>query len=196
MPNALVPTLDYRRPEGLWEVGRRWAAWMRAQRHRIVLRRPRPQRRVQLRSVPRRPSDSRRRLRQTERVPRLLRQRAARPRRGGTSCHAAPAGDQRPHRPVRPAASATIPSWDVVGTADHVNPLADQLAMAHNAGATSPRSTPPPLDDRRPRRCQERHRASSQPHPLTPRRTANAGAPRAHVRLRSAGRCQPPAACA
>jgi len=37
--------------------------------------------------------------------------------------------------PSGPPAWATIPSWDVVGTADHVIPLADQLAMAHNAGA-------------------------------------------------------------
>ena len=37
--------------------------------------------------------------------------------------------------PSGPPAWATIPSWDVVGTADHVIPLADQLSMAHNAGA-------------------------------------------------------------
>jgi pimeloyl-ACP methyl ester carboxylesterase len=37
--------------------------------------------------------------------------------------------------PSGPPAWASIPSWDVVGTADHVIPLADQLAMAHNAGA-------------------------------------------------------------
>jgi pimeloyl-ACP methyl ester carboxylesterase len=37
--------------------------------------------------------------------------------------------------PSGPPAWATIPSWDVVGTADHVIQLADQLAMAHNAGA-------------------------------------------------------------
>jgi pimeloyl-ACP methyl ester carboxylesterase len=29
----------------------------------------------------------------------------------------------------------TIPSWAVVGTADHVIPLAEQLFMAHRAGA-------------------------------------------------------------
>ena len=34
-----------------------------------------------------------------------------------------------------PPAWATIPSWDVAGTADHVIPLADQLSMAHRAGA-------------------------------------------------------------
>ncbi|HTX11097.1 MAG TPA: alpha/beta hydrolase [Solirubrobacteraceae bacterium] len=34
-----------------------------------------------------------------------------------------------------PPAWATIPSWDVVGTADHVIPPADQLSMAHRAGA-------------------------------------------------------------
>jgi pimeloyl-ACP methyl ester carboxylesterase len=37
--------------------------------------------------------------------------------------------------PSGPPAWATIPSWDVAGTADHVIPLADQLSMAHNAGA-------------------------------------------------------------
>ena len=37
--------------------------------------------------------------------------------------------------PSGPPAWTTIPSWDVVGTADHVIPLADQLSMAHNAGA-------------------------------------------------------------
>ena len=37
--------------------------------------------------------------------------------------------------PSGPPAWATIPSWDVAGTADHVIPLANQLSMAHNAGA-------------------------------------------------------------
>jgi len=35
-----------------------------------------------------------------------------------------------------PPAWKTIPSWDIVGTADHVLPPAEQLAMAHNAGAS------------------------------------------------------------
>jgi pimeloyl-ACP methyl ester carboxylesterase len=37
--------------------------------------------------------------------------------------------------PSGPPAWTTIPSWDVVGTADHVIPLADQLSMAHRAGS-------------------------------------------------------------
>jgi pimeloyl-ACP methyl ester carboxylesterase len=37
--------------------------------------------------------------------------------------------------PSGPPAWATIPSWDVAGTADHVIPLANQLSMAHTAGA-------------------------------------------------------------
>jgi pimeloyl-ACP methyl ester carboxylesterase len=37
--------------------------------------------------------------------------------------------------PSGPPAWATIPSWAVVGTADHVIPPADQLSMAHRAGA-------------------------------------------------------------
>jgi pimeloyl-ACP methyl ester carboxylesterase len=37
--------------------------------------------------------------------------------------------------PSGPPAWATIPSWAVVGTADHVIPLVDQLSMARNAGA-------------------------------------------------------------
>ena len=37
--------------------------------------------------------------------------------------------------PSGPPAWATIPSWDVVGTADHVIPIANQLSMAHKAGA-------------------------------------------------------------
>jgi pimeloyl-ACP methyl ester carboxylesterase len=35
-----------------------------------------------------------------------------------------------------PPAWKTIPSWDIVGTADHVIPPAEQLAMAKNAGAS------------------------------------------------------------
>jgi pimeloyl-ACP methyl ester carboxylesterase len=37
--------------------------------------------------------------------------------------------------PSGPPAWATIPSWAVVGTADHVIPPADQLSMARRAGA-------------------------------------------------------------
>ncbi len=33
-----------------------------------------------------------------------------------------------------PPAWKSIPSWAIVGTADHVIPPAEQLAMAHNAG--------------------------------------------------------------
>ncbi len=38
--------------------------------------------------------------------------------------------------PSGPPAWKTIPSWDIVGTADHVLPPAEQLAMAQNAGAS------------------------------------------------------------
>lgn len=34
-----------------------------------------------------------------------------------------------------PPAWKSIPSWAIVGTADHVIPPAEQLAMARNAGA-------------------------------------------------------------
>jgi pimeloyl-ACP methyl ester carboxylesterase len=37
--------------------------------------------------------------------------------------------------PSGPPAWTTIPSWDVVGTIDHVIPVAEQLFMAHRAGA-------------------------------------------------------------
>ena len=35
-----------------------------------------------------------------------------------------------------PPAWTTIPSWDIIGTADHVIPPAEQLVMAQNAGAS------------------------------------------------------------
>jgi pimeloyl-ACP methyl ester carboxylesterase len=38
--------------------------------------------------------------------------------------------------PSGPPAWQTIPSWDIVGTADHVIPPAEQLAMAQNADAS------------------------------------------------------------
>jgi pimeloyl-ACP methyl ester carboxylesterase len=38
--------------------------------------------------------------------------------------------------PSGPPAWTTIPSWDIVGTADHVLPPAEQLAMAQRAGAS------------------------------------------------------------
>ena len=38
--------------------------------------------------------------------------------------------------PSGPPAWKTIPSWDIVGTADNVLPPAEQLVMAHNAGAS------------------------------------------------------------
>ena len=38
--------------------------------------------------------------------------------------------------PSGPPAWKTIPSWDIVGTADNVLPPAEQLAMAQNAGAS------------------------------------------------------------
>ena len=38
--------------------------------------------------------------------------------------------------PSGPPAWTTIPSWDIVGTADNVLPPAEQLAMAQNAGAS------------------------------------------------------------
>ena len=38
--------------------------------------------------------------------------------------------------PSGPPAWRTIPSWDIIGTADNVLPLAEQLAMAQNAGAS------------------------------------------------------------
>jgi pimeloyl-ACP methyl ester carboxylesterase len=37
--------------------------------------------------------------------------------------------------PSGPPAWATIPSWDVIGTADQIIPTADQLSMAHRAHA-------------------------------------------------------------
>jgi pimeloyl-ACP methyl ester carboxylesterase len=37
--------------------------------------------------------------------------------------------------PSGPPAWATIPSWDLVGTQDKIIPVAQQLAMAHHAGA-------------------------------------------------------------
>ena len=38
--------------------------------------------------------------------------------------------------PSGPPAWRTIPSWDIIGTADNVLPPAEQLAMAQNAGAS------------------------------------------------------------
>ena len=51
------------------------------------------------------------------------------------------AATQRPlatnalEEPSGPPAWATVPSWDVIGTADHIIPAADQLSMAHRAHA-------------------------------------------------------------
>ena len=51
------------------------------------------------------------------------------------------AATQRPlaastrQEPSRPPAWKTIPSWDVIGTADNVLPPAEQLAMAQQAHA-------------------------------------------------------------
>jgi pimeloyl-ACP methyl ester carboxylesterase len=47
--------------------------------------------------------------------------------------------------PSGPPAWATIPSWAIVGTADHVIPPAEQLAMAQNAGATVTKVNAPHL---------------------------------------------------
>jgi pimeloyl-ACP methyl ester carboxylesterase len=47
--------------------------------------------------------------------------------------------------PSGPPAWTTIPSWDIVGTADHVLPPAEQLAMAQNAGASITKINAPHL---------------------------------------------------
>jgi pimeloyl-ACP methyl ester carboxylesterase len=53
----------------------------------------------------------------------------------GTRRHATANSHERSQRPVWCPAWQTIPSWAVVGTADHAIPPALQLAMAENAHA-------------------------------------------------------------
>jgi pimeloyl-ACP methyl ester carboxylesterase len=66
-----------------------------------------------------------------------------------------------------------IPSWAVVGTADHVIPPAEQLAMARHA----------PVDDLRPRRRDPGHHRSRAGDRLTPTTTPRKRWPRPDHRL-------------
>ena len=86
--------------------------------------------------VPWRPQRRRRRLHQAERVPQLHGQRPAR----ASEAHVL-AATQQPIATIALTQESgvpawkTIPSWAVVGTADHAIPLALQLAMAKTAHA-------------------------------------------------------------
>ena len=90
---------------------------------------------AELRPLPRAAARRRAGVRQAERVPRVLRQRPARPggRRARGRAAAAVASILVDTLTTTPAWQ-TIPSWDVIGTADHVIPPAEQVVMAKRAG--------------------------------------------------------------
>ena len=66
----------------------------------------------------------------------MLRQRPARqPGRGRRAASRRPLAAGALGATFGPPAWKTIPSWAVIGTADHVIPAASQTFMAHRAGA-------------------------------------------------------------